>query len=356
MLYGHNGAGKTNVLEALYLLNTLRSFRCSELTPLLRYGHPEAMIRALGVDQELAIPSQLQIQLKQNQQSVRKFTWANGKMVRSGIDFYGRLPAILFTPEDLGILRGSPGERRRFFDRILFARERAHIDDIREYEKLLRARNLILRSPTPSLSSTNHTLLSTYETKLAEVGARIWNRREQVLVTLKDDFVATFRQIQGVETKMLVEMYYHSKLGKIAIEQRQKCLFEELREQRNRDFSRGTTSVGPHRDDFIITLNDQQTHSFASQGQMRALILALKIAELKSTRMLTGKAPILLLDDVSSELDPQRSDQLFATLQQVVSQCILTTTAAHFVRLLPSFECQYLQVQDGVISAGEMAI
>ena len=134
VLWGHNGAGKTNILEALYLLSTLRSFRTSDLKAMLRRGCDHARVEIEAFDAELGLSRKLEVRIDRGARSTRRSARLDGKLVRSAVDFYGHVRAVLFTPEDLGILRGSPGGRRQFIDRVLFARERAHIADVQAYE------------------------------------------------------------------------------------------------------------------------------------------------------------------------------------------------------------------------------
>lgn len=348
MLHGHNGAGKTNVLEALYLVGTLRSFRSADLGPLVRHGQAEARVEVRGLDPRVGITSRLVVQLSRTDRATRRLAQADGKTIRSGLDFYGRLRAILFTPEDLGVLRGSPTGRRQFLDRVLFSRERTHISDTQDYEKLLRSRNRVLRDEegTPR---TRDDLLASYEVGLAEVGGRIWTRRERLLTDLHTRFVAAFAGIHGADD-LPATVRYLSKVGPLGGRLAQDVLAEALRERRGHDIARGTTTVGPHRDDFDMQLATQSASVYASQGQARALILAFKIAELQAARELTGVAPLLLLDDVSSELDPERSAQLFAALVREAGQCVLTTTAPHFIGLEAGEDCRYIEVRGGQIA------
>lgn len=347
VLHGPNGVGKTNVLEALYFIATLRSFRSADLAPLVRQGTTESRAEVQGFDHQLGIGTKLAVNLHNDGRQTRRVAVADGKLVRSGIDFYGRLRTILFTPEDLGVLRGSPNGRRQFLDRALFARDRAHIADIQDYEKLLRSRNRVLRGDENLSRAQQDGLLDAYDAGLAAAGARIWARRERLLADLHASFADAFSQIHGRSVQ--ASLTYASKLGAQGAGDPHAILGEALRVSRRNDLARGTTSVGPHRDDFDALLDGQTSSDFASQGQARALILAFKIAELKDARERSHEAPLLLLDDVSSELDPQRSAQLFQALLREAGQCILTTTAPHFIGLPAGEDCRYIEVEKGRI-------
>ncbi|MGB1274431.1 MAG: DNA replication/repair protein RecF [Nannocystaceae bacterium] len=347
VLFGHNGAGKTNILESLYFVSTLRSFRCSELGPLVMRDEAQASVSVVGRDLELDLDSNLYVQITKGSRSTRRLAQADGKTVRSAADFYGRLRTIVFTPEDLGVLRGSPGERRRFLDRAIFARERIHISDIQAYEKLVRSRNHVLRDEVTTRPASRTQLLDTYEQGLAEVGARIWTRRTEFIAAITPGFKTTYAKITG--GKIPATVGYRSAFGDVPPDARQAALAKSLRDHRPEDFRRGRTTVGPHRDDLDVRLDGQPASNFASQGQSRALMLALKLAELQISESSTGEAPILLLDDVSSELDPQRSRQLFAALQGVVHQCIVTTTAPDFIPLPATWAARHYEVADGAV-------
>ncbi len=367
VLWGHNGAGKTNVLEAVYLVSTLRSFRTSDTSALVRWDAPGASVELKAFDPKLGATTTLGVRIERRGKGARRTASADGKVIRSAAQFYGRIKAVLFTPEDLAVLRGSPSGRRQFMDRVLFARDRAHITDTQAYEKLVRSRNSVLRDPAPPTQKAD--LLATYETGLAEIGARIWSRRVDLLHELGEPFATNFARIHGQrgsspssgsEPAAKATLRYISKLEEklerdVDPDERPSILLSELERRRFEDERRGGTSIGPHRDDLLVELDAQPAGEFASQGQARALVLAFKLSELESTAALTGAPPILLLDDVSSELDPTRSAMLLETLVSAAGQCILTTTAPHFVALPGGVEAHRVRVDRGTLAVASEA-
>lgn len=370
VLWGHNGAGKTNVLEALYLLATLRSFRTNDLRWLIHNDAAATSVALSAYDERVALPTTLAITLQRTGSGARRSAHADGKLVRSAVDFYGRLRAVLFTPDDLAVLRESPSQRRQFLDRMLFARERAHIGDIQDYERVVRSRNHVLRDENLSVGERG-SMLETYEAQLSQLGARVWTRRERLLATLEPGAHASFAAIHGRHgtrphgTEASTEghesaaepgpdaalsLRYAPRLGLVPEDERAAALADRLRERRTLDRDRGTTSVGPHRDDIEVELDGRPVGAFASQGQTRAIVLALKLAELALAHD-DGDRPLLLLDDVGSELDPLRTDALFERLSEVTGQCVITTTSRSFVRLPPHREHRYVAVERGRLTS-----
>ena len=352
VLWGHNGAGKTNILEAIYLVSTYRSFRTSDQSTLIRRGASESLVSLRALDDLSGIDSNYEVRIKKHTNSTRKSAFIDGKSIRAARDFYGRLKAILFTPEDLSILRGSPSGRRQFLDRVLFAQDRAHITDVQDYEKTLRARNKVLKSEGYVDPAQRDLMLDSYDRGLSDIGGRIGYRRRRLVRDIRDGFLHAVEEIHG--PGLGPGLRYASRLEVDEDEEDvaavQGALGAALHRKRGDDLARRVTTVGPHRDDLEFTVHDTPASEFASQGQARALVLAFKIAELRLTREQRGVAPVLLLDDVSSELDPSRNGRLFELLSADVGQCILTTTAAEFIRLGPGQDRRDIEVSSGVVA------
>jgi DNA replication and repair protein RecF len=249
----------------------------------------------------------------------------DGKAVRPTSRYFGGFQVVLFAPEDLAVPRGSPADRRAFVDRAVFQRAPEYLGEAQNYDKVLKSRNALLRG-LRERTSRDHTLLEVYDQQLAELGARRMVRRARLLVEIAPGFRRAFEAIARVDIP--VDLAYAPALGPIAGDEPAvaAALSEALRESRARDIARAATSVGPHRDDLELTLGGQPAGAFASQGQLRAMVLAWKTAELDLLEDAHGEPPILLLDDVSSELDPRRNEYLFEFLRVKRNQCFVSTT------------------------------
>ena len=249
----------------------------------------------------------------------------DGKAVRPTSRYFGGFQVVLFAPEDLAVPRGSPADRRAFVDRAVFQRAPEYLGEAQNYDKVLKSRNALLRG-LRERTSRDHTLLEVYDQQLAELGARRMVRRARLLVEIAPGFRRAFEAIARVDIP--VDLAYAPALGPIAGDEPAvaAALGEALRESRARDIARAATSVGPHRDDLELTLGGQPAGAFASQGQLRAMVLAWKTAELDLLEDAHGEPPILLLDDVSSELDPRRNEYLFEFLRVKRNQCFVSTT------------------------------
>lgn len=399
VLSGDNGQGKTNVLEAIYVLATLRSFRTTRLDELVAFGGEAAALRArvehrqservFGVDIGLRPP--------------RKQALCDGKSARTG-EYFGGFNLILFAPEDLRLPKGPPAGRRRFLDRAIWNTCPSYLDEVRIYERILRSRNILLRGGTSrasgpteegadSAQSTpgvaalpdNNALLDIYDQRLASAGALLFARRRRYIEALAPRVAEVFASISGPGHEVAVQYQPALKPGKSAAkatdrsdsaedhaasdsnsdgteqgepvivspvrdEQRDlgERLLAQLKRDRRRDLLRGFTHSGPHADDVLFFLDGRPAELHASQGQTRALVLSLKIAEIQHLHALLGDPPVLLLDDVSSELDREKNGALFAFLRESPSQVFITTTDPGYIRIGPAqHDRQDFRVQAG---------
>ena len=315
VLSGDNGQGKTNVLEAIYLLGTLRSFRAGKTEEMVRFGAAQALVRARV--EKLGTQRMLEVALAPGHKHGR----VDGKGARAS-DYFGGFNVVLFAPEDLRLPKGPPAGRRRFLDRAVWNAHPAYLAEVQTYEKVLRSRNAVLRDGGPA------EMLEVYDEQLARAAVAIVTRRRTLAEELGPRVRAAFERV--TQTGLLLGIAYETALEITNIEH---SLREKLIKDRRKDLARGATSSGPHVDDLTLVLDGKPARLYASQGQLRAIVLALKIAEIEFLREKLGDSPVLLLDDVSSELDPTRNAQLFDFLKSVPCQAFITTTHRSHVLL-----------------------
>ena len=326
VVWGDNGQGKTNLLEAIYLVGTLRSFRASKSEELVGFGASEARVRA-RVDKD-NVTRVLEVRVSPGHKTAR----IDGKGTRAS-DYFGGMNVVLFQPDDLRLPRGAPGGRRRFLDRAIFGERARYLQEAQAYEKVLRSRNAVLRLPGPPAPD----LLEVYDEQLAKAAIAIVQQRRAMVAALAPRAAEVFARL--TRTGRLLRMEYRASLverGATSIDgprEIEDAMRTQLSADRRKDHARGATSAGPHTDDLELFLDDKDAQKYASQGQLRAIVLALKIAEIEHLGERLGDPPILLLDDVSSELDATRNAQLFEFLDSRPGQVFITTTDPKHVRL-----------------------
>jgi DNA replication and repair protein RecF len=324
---GDNGQGKTNLLEAIFVVATLRSFRTSKLADLVAFGAESAKLGARVLKDQLT--RVYEVELAQGSRKVR----LDGKAVRPVARYFGEFNVVVFTPEDLGLPRGAPGDRRRFLDRGVFNLTPSYLSTATDYDKVLRTRNSVLRQAGEGrlVGKQVDEMLAVYDEQLAGLAVATIAARQQFIERLVPALSSAFAAI--TRTGLSATVRYASKLVELGVANDARGIVEQLRAGRARDLGSGSTQVGPHRDDIVLALEGREAGSFASQGQLRAIMLAWKTAELVILGSAHGDAPILLLDDVSSELDPQRNEFLFEHLATLAGQCFITTTHGSHVLL-----------------------
>jgi DNA replication and repair protein RecF len=340
ILHGDNGQGKTNLLEAIYFLATLRSFRTvHSLEELIRFDETMAVARA-RIERQ-TIERVIGVQLCAGRPP-KKIALVDGRPARSN-DYFGGCTVVLFTPEDLRLPKGSPAQRRRFLDRAVWNTCPAYLKEVQTYERILKSRNALLRGEQQHSPAAMEDLLQVYDEQLATSGAQLGRRRREFLQRLDGWLTGAFARIS--QSGLQAGVRYESSFADEAE------LRDRLQRDRRRDIRRGFTHSGPHTDDLCLELSGRSAAAYASQGQIRALVLALKIAEIQQLYHLLGDAPVLLLDDVSSELDATRNAQLFSFLLEVPCQTFITTTGTEHIWL--SAERREFCVKDGAIERGD---
>lgn len=316
VLHGDNGQGKSNVIEAVYYLATLRSFRTSHLPDLIQHGLGEAGAARLGADvTSQGLDRQLKIELAGGARTVT----LDGKAVRGAAAVFGAVSVVLFVPEDLLLPRAAPSARRRFLDLAVFNVERGYYKEASAFQKVLRSRNVLLRK-----GRVSRVLLETYDEELARTGARVVVRRRSLARALAPRMQEHFKALHG---ELAVDLRYHSAAlvePDAPEEAVAAALLAGLRERHDLDERRRFTGFGPQTDDLEIHLAGRLAREHASQGQLRSLVLALKLAELANVEAVRGDAPVLLLDDVPSELDPHRRQFLFEMIASLSCQTIIS--------------------------------
>ncbi len=316
VIHGENGAGKSNLLEAIGYVATLKSFRDARKEDLIARDASSARLVAKLSAQPL--PHTYKITLDRTR---ARAVQVDGKRPASLGTYYGTIQLVLFHPGDVELMAGSPEQRRAFLDRVLeqvdphYARVRA------EYDKALRSRNRLLKAERPDPRS-----VTAYDALLASHGARIGKARQKLSAELKPLVEAHFAEI--TDRALPLEIRYVPRH-----EPDVEVLERALRDGYPKDLARGFTGVGPHGDDLHAQVATTLAKHHASQGQHRALVLSLKVAELAVLEKRTGQLPLLLLDDVSSELDRSRNRRLFGLLARLGGQVFLTTTHPEFILL-----------------------
>ncbi|MCI9211350.1 MAG: DNA replication/repair protein RecF [Eubacterium sp.] len=315
ILYGNNAQGKTNILEAIYLSGTTKSHKGSKDREMVQFGNEESHIRLFVEKQEKQF--QIDMHLKKHKS---KGIAVNRIPIKKAGELFGILTLVFFSPEDLNIIKNGPSERRRFMDMELCQLDRIYFDNLTKYNKILMQRNKLLKDiyTKPELKET----LFAWNIQLAEYGKKIIQRRREFVSRLDEIVADIHAKISGgTET---VTLTYEPNVKEEDFER-------ELERVREKELKLGQTMTGPHRDDISFLSNDIDIRKFGSQGQQRTLALSLKLSEIELVKQITKETPILLLDDVLSELDSKRQNFLLNNLCD--TQTIITCTGLdEFIR------------------------
>lgn len=308
ILYGKNAQGKTNILESIYLCSTTKSHRSSKDAELIQFQHDEGHIKLFVNKGEKEY--RIDIHFRKNKS---KGIAINGIPIKKASELFGIFNVIFFSPEDLNIIKNGPAERRRFIDMELCQLDKIYVYNLIHYNKILSQRNQLLKDIyfRPDLKDT----LDVWDMQLAEYGSKVIKRREDFI----RDINKIIKPIHGKLTNHQedIDVIYSKNCE-------EDNLYEQIIKHREKDMKLKTTSIGPHRDDILFFNGDINIRIYGSQGQKRTVALSLKLAEIELVKHLIHDTPVLLLDDVLSELDSDRQNHLLQSLENI--QTIITCT------------------------------
>lgn len=308
ILYGDNAQGKTNILEAAYLCGTTKSHRGSRDREIIRFGQEESHIRMMV--RRDGISRKIDMHLKKNKS---KGIAVDGIPIKKASELFGIVNLVFFSPEDLNIIKNGPGERRRFLDMELCQLDKIYLQDLAAYNQVLNQRNKLLKdiSFSPKLADT----LDVWDMQLVHYGKKIIKARKRFIGELNGMIRELHASLTGGREDIFLD--YEPNVEEEFLEER-------LAAARDRDLKFRQSSAGPHRDDFCVKVNDIDIRKFGSQGQQRTAALSLKLSELSLVKKRIGENPVLLLDDVLSELDGSRQNYLLQSIHHI--QTLITCT------------------------------
>ena len=308
ILYGDNAQGKTNILESIYMCGTTKSHRGTKDRDMIRFGHEEAHIEAV-IDKK-GVPFEIDIHLKNNSP---KGVAINKMPIRRAIELFGIVNIVFFSPEDLNIIKNGPSERRKFIDLELSQLDKVYLSDLTNYNRIVNQRNKLLKDvyDRKDLMET----LDIWDLQLVNYGKKLIDRRNKFIVELNEIVGKVHEQLTG--GKEHLQIYYEPSVSNMDFE-------TNLIKNREKDIKMKSTSVGPHRDDICFMADGLDIRKFGSQGQQRTAALSLKLSEIEIVKKVINDTPILLLDDVLSELDKHRQNYLLDSISDI--QTLITCT------------------------------
>lgn len=309
---GRNGQGKTNLAEALAYLATLSSFRGAPPDALIRAGADVGIVRATIREddgREILIEAELS-RIGRNRVQVNRQKLAKTR------DLLGVMRVSVFAPDDLVIVKGGPADRRRFLDDTLVALRTSYDSTRLELDRVVRQRNTLLKQAGGRLTDEVRLTLDVWDVRLAEIGDQLGHARATLVARCQSMVTEAYEQLAGVGAA--IELVYEPEWRRVG-------LVAALATARDDDVRRGVSTVGPHRDEVAIGLNGMPARTHASQGEQRTLALAMRLAAHRLVAERTGTTPVLVLDDVLSELDPGRAAALLANLP--TGQVVITSAS-----------------------------
>jgi len=344
IIVGENAQGKTNLIEAIYLAAFSKSFRTNTASDMIRFGEGSARVFVSLTSEETDRTIDITIR-KDNKKMIKK----DGKAIRRTTDLLNTVVVIIFSPEDLRIIKDSPEKRRSFINRELSQMKPKYYETLRRYNEALRQKNALLKgyfnvrkktftradnltlneaiaeansgfagaegNPYDNSRSYNEDMLDVYDHQLADAGYELIRYRKEFVEMLSDEAGDIMRAISGGREELRIE--YRTACDYITAPEGRDILYKQIYHNRDRDIWQGSATLGPHRDDIEFYINGADARKYGSQGQQRTIALSLKLAEIRIAKQMMEEYPILLLDDVLSELDLDRQKFLVNEIDDV---------------------------------------
>ena len=308
IFYGDNAQGKTNILESVYLTGTTKSHRGTKDRDLIKFGQEESHIET--VVEKRGVPFKIDIHLKKNSP---KGIAINKIPIKRASELFGIINIVFFSPEDLNIIKNGPAERRRFMDLELAQLDKVYLNDLSNYNRIVNQRNKLLKDvyDRKDLLET----LDVWDIQLVTYGNRIIERRKLFINQMNEIIGNVHEKLTGGRER--IKLLYEPGVKEYSFE-------DLLKKNRERDIRMKSTTIGPHRDDICFMCENMDIRKFGSQGQQRTAALSLKLAEIELVKREINDTPILLLDDVLSELDKHRQNYLLDSIRDI--QTLITCT------------------------------
>jgi len=343
VLLGQNAQGKTNILESIFLLVLTKSFRTNDINNLIKWENDFAKIDALKVNEQNNDEENLEIIIAKQNDSNKKQTKINAVKVKF-VDFISHLTAVIFEPGDLNLIILEPTLRRRYMDILNSEICGEYLVALAKYNKIIKIRNKLLGNIRDNLSVIDE--LTFWDEKMLDYGSFLIVKRKEMIDFYNQNLNEIFTKIADKKTNLKIR--YESRIKSIDQEDIRKELRELLEISKLEDINYARTSFGPHRDDISFFIDDKDIREFGSRGEFRSLILALKICELLYVENVTSEKPILLLDDVFSELDSNRRKYLLEVIKNY--QTIITTTDKSHIKDLDKTKMSLFEIVAGDIN------
>ncbi|MDY4079687.1 MAG: DNA replication/repair protein RecF [Clostridium sp.] len=331
---GDNAQGKTNILEAIYYCAFAKSHRTTRDRELINWNNHESYI-SLGIAKE-RLDKKIDIKiLKDGKKAIK----VNSIKINKIGELFGIFNVVMFSPEDLKIVKDSPGVRRRFIDMELCQLNKKYYYNLVQYNKVLNERNVVLKN-----KNLSEEMLDIYDEQLSSYGEYVIKERLKYVEKLNYYGVQVHKDITS--NKENIEFKYQSTIKDLS--KIKENFYEALKKSRKKDIEKGISTIGPHRDDFSIFINNVDIKNFGSQGQQRTAVLTIKFASLRIIKEITGEYPVLLLDDVLSELDFSRKKYILSTIGEI--QTVITCTGIEDIYSYLDSNSKIFKVKNGIVS------